>query len=61
MQTSPRHGALNVLVAAWLQKNPGLRGVARGVSIYQVYAARTLPPAEAFKDMSWLSTPEKVE
>ena len=54
-------GSVNFLSSAWLAKNPGLAGVAKGLQIYQDAIRDTCAPKDAFKSLAWLRTSESLE
>eukprot|EP00973_Karenia_brevis_P092984 12415066-Karenia_brevis.AAC.1 len=54
----PRTASVNYLSAAWLNKNPGIQGVVRAVNIYQDAVTDKIPPVQAFKSLSWLTSLE---
>ena len=53
--------SINFLSTAWLTKNPGLNGVAKGLQIYQDAIRDTCEPKKAFKSLDWLRTLESLE
>ena len=60
-QRATTTASLNLLSSAWLQKHPGLAGVARGIRVYMDAVVGKVSPQEAFKSTEWLTTQEKVE
>jgi hypothetical protein len=54
LQRSTKRASINFLASAWLNKNVGLEGVARGLVVYQNGIKDTINPKKAFKDLSWL-------
>lgn len=57
----PKTATLNMLSAAWVSKNPGLKGVAEAFKLYRDVNWGQTNPSEAFNDCSWLSSWEDLK
>ena len=58
LKRSTGMASLNFLAASWLRKNPGLKGVAKAMSLYGKEMAGKISPVDAFKSLSWLNDTE---
>ena len=47
--------SINVLSSTWINNNVGLEGIAKGLSIYMNDVIDIMPPAQAYKDISWIN------
>ena len=54
LQRSTARASVNFLFSAWVNKSPGLEGVAKGIRIYLEQIKDTCHPKDAFKSLDWL-------
>jgi hypothetical protein len=54
------NASMNFLSSAWLHKNPGIEGVAKGMAIYQENISKSISPTLAYKSTEWLRTLERL-
>ena len=60
LQRSSTRTSVNFLSAAWLHKNPGLEGVAKGVQLHMEHNADKVAPNKAYFDLKWLGELESM-
>lgn len=61
LKGSTARAKINFLAAAWLQKNPGLRGACEALRVYREGVFGEMDPSKAFTCEKWLVAQEPVK